>query len=98
LLNTKVVLFVPCILKTKATLLQIEKCHELISDYLGKVHKLAEKKDEIHVPLQDVFDGAVKRKEAEALLWDGIHPTVAGHYLLAERWLEVVGRSGCLNS
>ncbi|MCM3634904.1 SGNH/GDSL hydrolase family protein [Paenibacillus camelliae] len=96
--NTQLVLCEPFILKTKATEQQFAMWHELIMDYQGKVRQLAEQFDAIHVPLQDVFDEAVKRKEAEAWLWDGIHPTVAGHYLLAERWLEVVGRSGCLNS
>lgn len=52
----------------------------------------------LYLFLSGRVDTAAKRTSAEAWLWDGIHLTVAGHHLLAERWLEVVGNSGCLGS
>lgn len=45
------------------------------------------------VPLQDVFEKALRHVETEYLLWDGVHPTVAGHALLAERWYECVSKA-----
>ncbi|MET0297161.1 MAG: SGNH/GDSL hydrolase family protein [Microbacterium sp.] len=38
------------------------------------------------VSTQYAFDGAAGADPA-ALLYDGVHPTAAGHHLLAERWL-----------
>lgn len=44
----------------------------------------------VHVPLQDTFDAASAQAPAEHWAWDGIHPTPAGHELIARRWVEVV--------
>jgi lysophospholipase L1-like esterase len=44
------------------------------------------------VPFQSVLDDAVGRGFApEQLAADGVHPTLAGHQLLADAWLEVLG-------
>jgi hypothetical protein len=38
-----------------------------------------------------VFDKAIKRMPAEYWIWDGIHPTVPAHELMAREWLKQVG-------
>ena len=43
------------------------------------------------VPFQSLFDEAVKAAPAGFWLWDGIHPSPAGHALMARQWREVVG-------
>jgi lysophospholipase L1-like esterase len=46
-----------------------------------------------HVPVvnfQKVFDEACTRAPASYWIWDGIHPTYAGHQLMADEWLRVV--------
>ena len=43
------------------------------------------------VTFQSVFDEAAKAAPKEFWLWDGIHPTVAGHALMAKTWREHVG-------
>lgn len=88
--QTKLVLCEPFILETEATRDNFAQWRELISDYQVKTRQLAEQFDALFVPLQDVFDEAAKRTHAEAWLWDGIHPTAAGHYMLAKRWLKTV--------
>jgi phospholipase/lecithinase/hemolysin len=35
---------------------------------------------------------ACKNAPADYWMWDGIHPTVAGHELLAREWITVVGK------
>jgi lysophospholipase L1-like esterase len=52
---------------------------------------IAEEYGAIFVPLQDVFNEACKRADASYWMWDGVHPTTAGHTLLAEQWLSAVG-------
>ncbi len=43
------------------------------------------------VPFQSAFDDAMKR--APAVFWaaDGVHPTLAGHQLMADVWLHAIG-------
>ncbi|MBQ5972957.1 MAG: SGNH/GDSL hydrolase family protein [Oscillospiraceae bacterium] len=46
----------------------------------------------VFVPLQKMLDRAAGVAGPERILWDGIHPTVIGHELIARRWMAVVGR------
>ena len=53
------------------------------------VRKLGEK---YHAPLvhyQKLFDDAVQRAPMEYWIWDGVHPTFAGHQLMADEWRRV---------
>lgn len=43
------------------------------------------------VPLQAPFDARAAVTGAEALAKDGVHPTPAGHVLIAQQWRAVVG-------
>lgn len=43
------------------------------------------------VPFQELFDEAASRAKPEYWLSDGVHPTMQGHQLMADAWLEVVG-------
>lgn len=44
------------------------------------------------VPLQSRFDNACKSASASYWLIDGIHPTPAGHQLIADAWLEAFAK------
>ncbi len=44
----------------------------------------------IYVPLQEEFYNAAKKSASEYLIWDTIHPTIAGHELIARKWLETI--------
>ena len=46
----------------------------------------------IFVPLQTVFNKAAARANSEYWIWDGIHPTVAGHELITREWLKQVSK------
>jgi lysophospholipase L1-like esterase len=54
------------------------------------VEKLAKKYHAPVVHFQKTFDAAVKRAPAEYWLWDGVHPTYAGHQLMADEWVRTV--------
>jgi lysophospholipase L1-like esterase len=54
------------------------------------VERLATKYRAPFVRFQKVFDAARKRAAAEHWLYDGIHPTPAGHQLMAEEWIRAV--------
>ena len=52
------------------------------------VRKLAKEFDAIYVPLQEAFDKAMETREASYWIWDGTHPTEAGHALIAREWFK----------
>lgn len=58
------------------------------------VEKLAAKYHAPVVHFQKVMDEACKRAPASTWMWDGIHPLPAGHQLMADEWVRVVGQMG----
>jgi phospholipase/lecithinase/hemolysin len=38
-----------------------------------------------------MFDAAVKEAPPEYWARDGVHPTIAGHYRMAQAWLAATG-------
>ena len=42
------------------------------------------------VPLQAMFDEHSRLVPAKELIWDGVHPTITGHELIARQWLGCV--------
>lgn len=54
------------------------------------VRKLADEYNAVFVEFQKVFDEACKDVPVNYWIWDGIHPTVAGHELMAREWLKQV--------
>ena len=62
-----------------------------LADFRAVSKKLADEMGLTFVPFQSLFDEAVKAAPAEFWLWDGIHPSIAGHTIMARKWREVVG-------
>lgn len=56
------------------------------------VRKLAADYNAVFVPFQKVFNKALSRAPEKYWIWDHIHPTIAGHELMAREWLKCVGR------
>ena len=52
------------------------------------VRKLAKEFETVLVQLDSVFSEALKAKAPEFWSMDGVHPTPAGHALIAESWLS----------
>lgn len=42
------------------------------------------------VPLRERFEKAIEKSKREYFTWDGTHPTIAGHALIAKAWLSDV--------
>ena len=55
------------------------------------VKGLVEEFKTVFVPLQQMFDEALERAPAAHWLADGVHPTPAGHVLIADAWLATAG-------
>ncbi|GAB2543848.1 SGNH/GDSL hydrolase family protein [Spirosoma aerophilum] len=54
------------------------------------VRKLAGEFNAVIVDYPAVFDKAITAKSAEYWIWDGIHPTVFAHELMAREWIKQV--------
>jgi lysophospholipase L1-like esterase len=58
---------------------------------IAAVRRLAREFDALYVPLDGLFAAAATRREPAFWLPDGVHPTPAGHALIAQAWLKAVG-------
>jgi len=88
--NVKLVLGEPFILSGKATRQKWDAWQDQLKKFQAVVEKLAVKHRAVVVHYQKVFDDAVKRAPAEYWIWDGVHPTAAGHQLMADEWVRAV--------
>jgi lysophospholipase L1-like esterase len=55
---------------------------------IGVVRRLAREFNAILVPLDGIFAQATTRREPAFWAADGVHPTPAGHALIAQSWLR----------
>lgn len=84
------VLCEPFILKGGRVTENWEAYHSDIVQRQAIVRKLVVKFDAVLVGFQEVFDRACEKAPADYWIWDGVHPTVAGHELMAREWLKQV--------
>lgn len=54
------------------------------------VQRLATQHQAAFVPFQAAFDEACRRAPAEYWAADGVHPSIAGHMLMAQTWCDAV--------
>jgi lysophospholipase L1-like esterase len=88
--TTRIVLGEPFVLPVGKHLESYAKDRAEIEKRQQIVARLAAK---YHLPLiryQQLFDEACKKAPADHWSWDGIHPTYAGHGLMAHEWLKTV--------
>ncbi len=52
------------------------------------VREIAEASEAEFLPLQELFDRAAETAKPDYWLYDGVHPTAAGHLLIADAWLK----------
>jgi lysophospholipase L1-like esterase len=61
---------------------------------IDAVRRLAREFKAVYVPLDGLFAAASARVEPSFWAEDGVHPTAAGHALIAKEWLKAVGAGG----
>jgi lysophospholipase L1-like esterase len=91
--STRIVLGEPFVLPVGKHVETYAKDRVEIEKRQQAVARLAAK---YHLPLihyQKAFDEACKKAPANHWSWDGIHPTYAGHGLMAREWLKTVDES-----
>jgi lysophospholipase L1-like esterase len=74
----------------KADLVVSDAWLPVIQERQTIVRKIAEDFNAHFIPCQRVFDKALQKAPAAYWLSDGVHPTLAGHELMADAWIEAV--------
>jgi lysophospholipase L1-like esterase len=64
--------------------------HPDIDERRSLVDAIASEHADAYVKFQAVYDEAVKRAEPAYWAADGVHPTLAGHMLMAQAWIDAV--------
>lgn len=90
--NIVLVLCEPFILKVGKVAENWEAYYSDIIKRQTVVRKLATQFNAVFVGFQDVFNKACEKALADYWIWDGVHPTVAGHQLMAREWMKQVGK------
>jgi len=67
------------------------KWREDLDPKIDVVRELAKEYNALLVPLDSVFSDAAQRRSPEFWSADGVHPTAAGHALIARAWLKTMG-------
>ena len=60
----------------------------MLRDYQEATKRVAEDYGAIFIPLQNKFNELSAMYTPEYWCWDGVHPTVCGHQIIAEEWME----------
>ena len=87
--NIKMIIMEPFVLKSPATEEHWEEFRSEVKLRADVAKKAAEEYGLIFIPLQDKFDKAAQAiNDASYYLADGVHPTPAGHRIIADAWLD----------
>lgn len=86
--NTGILLMEPFVLKGQDTEAEWEFFHREVPLRAEATKRLAEEFGLPFLPLQEKFDKACESCPTSYWLKDGVHPTFAGHSLIADAWLE----------
>ena len=62
---------------------------DLTNDAIAK--QIADRYNLVFVPLQDKFDKLANETKAEDWLYDGVHPGVGGHEMIANELVKALG-------
>jgi len=84
--NVKMMILEPFVLKGTATEAAWDMFEPEVALRAAAAKRTAEKYNLVFVPLQKIFDEACNRAPEAYWLADGVHPTAAGHRLIADEW------------
>jgi len=83
----RIVLCEPFVLRCGAV---TDKWFPEFTERLEVARSVAKEQSLTRVPFQEMFDEAVKEAPPQYWAADGVHPTLAGHSLMAKTWRNVV--------
>ena len=87
--DLKIVIMEPFVLKGTATEGEFDRFLE-VKEYAKVAKKIAEDYNCVFVPLQKEMDEYAAKYGAEKVLYDGVHPDIAGAKIISDAWLKTV--------
>ena len=85
--NVKIMLIEPFVLQGTATSEKLDRFNE-VYNYSEAIKRIAEDYGCIFVPTQNKLTEAAEKYGAEHILYDGVHPMLAGAKIIATEWLK----------
>lgn len=79
---------------------EIKRCEERIAictENAKYAKQIAKDYDAVFVPYWDIIKEQFDKSPVGSIVWDGIHPTVVTHYIMAKQWYKTVDESGILS-
>lgn len=86
--DVKMIILEPFVLKGEATEQNLEYFYSETQKRAEKARMVADKYGLKFVPLQEKFNEAEKLAPSSYWLFDGVHPTYAGHEILKREWIK----------
>lgn len=86
--DMKIVLMEPFGLPVGERKENFDEMYDMLKGYQDATKRVSEDYGAIFVPLQDKFFDLSEKYSPDYWSWDGIHPTVCGHGIIAEEWME----------
>lgn len=75
-----------------------EQRKKMVATLSAIVKKIAEQEQAVCVPYDSLFRELERMKiDSDYWIWDGVHPTAAGHQRMAELWIAKVEENGWLS-
>lgn len=91
--DIKLVICEPFILPVGQVNSDLKRWQDEITPRQLVAKQLAQKHNAVFVPLQAIFNAALKKAPAGFWMWDGVHPMPAGHELIAREWIKAVKKN-----
>lgn len=88
----RILILEPFVLRGSATEAAFDEFSAEVPLRAAAAKRVAEKHGLEYIPLQEKFEAACRLAPPEYWLADGVHPTPAGHELIARAWLEQFAR------
>ena len=85
--EVKLVICEPFVLRCGAV---NDKWFPEFDEYRAVAKKTSKESNALFVPFQSMFDDAVKKAPPAHWAGDGVHPSMAGAYLMGQEWLKTV--------
>ena len=86
--NVKFVLIEPFLLPIGDICEKYDKYEAYVKSLQKATKEVAEEYSEaVFLPLQEKFNELADKFGASYWLWDGVHPTVSGHQIIADEWI-----------
>ncbi|MBQ4515627.1 MAG: SGNH/GDSL hydrolase family protein [Clostridia bacterium] len=86
--DVKIMILEPFVLKSTATEEEWDTFRTETEKRAQAAKRVAEKHNLVFVPLQEKFDEMAAKQPEPYWTWEGVHPSAAGHELIARKWLE----------